>query len=225
MWCRKTTASLEGRYGNVGTHYCFVPLPAAAEEKKSPSSAFFIPLIPNLITVNMWHHHLCILCTRLFLIILWIKVLWNDFCGFFYLILALLTFFWFWQALEKRQLISDTVPFFLYIQVTHLQRSPRSATRSATRSPGRWPTLRTLPVCWTVEQSAWQPESAWTAAAKASAHGPATSATWAQGQHKGGSSLSRCCCRLPRLHLFMSWYPTMRPTRCVQCFGCLVFNI
>lgn len=118
--------------------------------------------------------------------------------------------------MEKRQLISDTVPFFLYIQVTHLQRSPRSATRS----PGRWPTLRTLPVCWTVEQSAWQPESAWTAAAKASAHAPATSATWAQGQHKGGSSLSRSCCRLPRQHLFMSWYPTMKPTRCVRCFWC-----
>lgn len=57
MYCacdaEKLKKSPEGRYGNVGAQQCFVVLPAAAEEKKSLGSAFFIPLIPNLITRNM----------------------------------------------------------------------------------------------------------------------------------------------------------------------------
>lgn len=76
-------------------------------------------------------------------------------------------------------------------QVTHLRRSQRSVTRS----PERWPTRHTSPVCWTQVQSAWQLASAWTAPAKASVRAPVTSVTWAREQCKGGSSQSPSCCR------------------------------
>lgn len=108
---------------------------------------------------------------------------------------------------------TDFFSLYPHHQVTHPQRSPRSATRS----PGRWPTPRTSPVCWTRAPSAWPPASAWTATARASARAPATSATWAPGWCRGGSGPSPSCCRLPRPRPSTSWCPTTKPTRCVCC--------
>lgn len=91
-------------------------------------------------------------------------------------------------------------------QETLLQTSQRSETKSRARSLTR----RTSPVCWTRVPSAWRRGCVWTAAARANALSPATSATWALGLHV---PLNLCCSTSLKPCRSTSWSTAMKPTR------------
>lgn len=86
----------------------------------------------------------------------------------------------------------------------------RMSQRSGTKSHARLLTQHTLPACWTRVPSAWRRGCAWTAAARASALCPATSATWALGLHV---LQNLCCSTSLKPRQSMSWSTATRPTR------------
>lgn len=86
----------------------------------------------------------------------------------------------------------------------------QTSRRSGTKNNARSLTQHTLPACWTQVPSAWRQGCAWTAAVRASALCPVTSATWALGLHV----LQSLCCstsRKPRQSTI--WSTATTPTR------------
>ncbi len=86
----------------------------------------------------------------------------------------------------------------------------QTSRRSGTKSHARLLTQHTLPACWTRVPSAWRRGCAWTAAARASALCPATSATWVLGLHV---LQNLCCSTSLKPRQSTSWSTATRPTR------------
>lgn len=86
----------------------------------------------------------------------------------------------------------------------------QTSRRSGTKSHARLLTQHTLPVCWTRVPSAWRQGCAWTAAARASALCPVTSATWALGLRV---LQNLCCSTSLKPRQSTSWSTATRPTR------------
>lgn len=83
-----------------------------------------------------------------------------------------------------------------------------TSQRSGKETPRCWRSQSTSQASQSLAPSAWQPESAWSARARADAPRPAPCVTW----HPALTPLpSQFCWRWPEPPPSMSWWPTTRP--------------